>query len=88
MPEPEYSITFARSAQRELEGLPASVIRRVFPQIEGLAHTPRPAKCRKIAGAANLWRIRVGDYRVIYEVADEAHTVDIIAIRHRSQAYR
>jgi mRNA interferase RelE/StbE len=62
----EYTLTFARSARKELERLSASVISRVFPRIEALAQNPRPPSCRKIQGYENLWRIRVGDYGVIY----------------------
>ena len=83
----EYTITFARSASKELEALDATIANRVFPKIEALAREPRPAGCRKIQGGQNLWRIRVGDYRVIYGVYDEEPRVDIVAVRHRSRAY-
>jgi len=65
---PEYTITFAQSARRELERLSAKVVSRIFPKIEALAQNPRPPGCRKIQGFEDLWRIRVGDYRVIYHV--------------------
>lgn len=84
----DYSITFARSARKEVEVLPASLIRRIFPKIEALAREPRPRGCRKIQGEERLWRIRIGDYRVVYAVYDEEYKVDIIAVRHRSKAYR
>ena len=80
----EYTITFARSARRELERLSTSVVSHVFPRIEALAQNPRPPGCRKIRGYENLWRIRVGDYRVIYQVFDGEMVVDIVAVRHRS----
>jgi mRNA interferase RelE/StbE len=83
----EYKITFARSARKELESLPASVVRRVFTKIEALANEPRPKGCRKLQGETDLWRIRVGDYRVIYAIYDDKKSVDIIAVRHRSAAY-
>lgn len=83
----DYTIAFARSARRELEQLDATIIRRIFPKIEALAKDPRPAGCRKIRGERHLWRIRIGDYRVVYAVYDEDRTVDIIAVRHRSEAY-
>lgn len=85
---PEYTITFARSAGKELERLSASVVGRIFPRIEALAQNPRPPGCRKIQGYENLWRIRVGDYRVIYQVFDDEMVVDIVAVRHRDRAYR
>ena len=84
----EYSITFARSARRELEALDAKIISRIISHIEALAANPRPARCRKLAGEINLWRIRVGDYRVIYSINDHDRIIDIIHIRHRSEAYR
>ncbi len=84
----EYTITFAQSARKELEHLSASAINRIFPKIEALAQTPRPPGCRKIQGLENLWRIRIGDYRVIYQIFDEDQVIDIIAVRHRSKAYR
>jgi mRNA interferase RelE/StbE len=84
----QYSITFARSARKELEALNRPLLGRVLNRIEALARNPRPTGCQKLVGQGNLWRIRVGDYRVIYEIEDRSKTVDISAIRHRSDAYR
>ena len=84
----EYTITFAQSARKDLEHLSAGIVNRVFPKIEALARDPRPPGCRRIQGSENLWRIRVGDYRVIYQVFDDEQRIDIVAVRHRSQAYR
>ena len=83
-----YTITFARSARKELESLDATVVSRIFPRIEALAKDPRPRSCRKLRGEGNLWRIRVGDYRVIYAIYDAERTVDVTGVRHRSKAYR
>jgi mRNA interferase RelE/StbE len=83
----DYSITFARAARKELEALDAKVVGRVFPKIEALADDPRPAGCRKLVGEENLWRVRVGDYRVVYSIDDAKRTVDVVHIRHRSRAY-
>jgi len=83
----DYSITFARSARKELEDLDAQLVNRIFPRIEGLAKEPRPLGCRKLRGEKNLWRIRVGDYRVVYAVHDTERIVDVAAVRHRSKAY-
>ncbi len=83
-----YAVTFARSARKELEALDRPLIARVFKRIEALAGDPRPAGCRKLVGQASLWRIRVGDHRVIYAVDDDRRVVDVIAVRHRSDAYR
>jgi len=84
----DYAITFARSARRELEALDAPIIRRVVSRIDGLAKEPRPSGFRKLHGEQNLWRIRIGDYRVIYSVDDRQQIVDIVRIRHRREAYR
>jgi mRNA interferase RelE/StbE len=83
-----YAITFARAARRDLEGLERPLVNRIFSVIESLAQNPRPAKCRKLSGVHNRWRIRVGDYRVIYQILDEDKVVDIVAVRHRREAYR
>ena len=84
----EYSVVFARSARKELEGLPETIQRRVLGQIEQLPSNPRPAGVRKLVGSEPLWRLRVGEYRVIYGVHDEQKLVDIVCIRHRKDAYR
>jgi mRNA interferase RelE/StbE len=84
----EYAVVVARSARRELERLATGVARRILARIEGLASNPRPPGCVKLQGADDLWRIRVGDYRVIYSIDDDARIVDISAVRHRSDAHR
>ena len=84
----EYSVVFARSARRDLEQLQTVMARRVFSRIEALASDPRPPGCVKLQGAADLWRLRVGDYRVIYSIDDGARLVDISAVRHRRDAYQ
>jgi mRNA interferase RelE/StbE len=83
----DYVITFARSARKELENLDTPIVNRIFPKIEALAKEAHPAGCRKLQGEKNLWRIRIGDYRVIYAVYESERRVDIIAVRHRSKAY-
>ena len=84
----EHTVVFARSARRELERLEAGEARRIISRVEALAKDPRPHGCVKLQGAADLWRIRVGDYRVIYSLDDNARLVDIRVVRHRSDAYR
>jgi mRNA interferase RelE/StbE len=84
----EYAVTFSRSARKELEKLPPQLVERLFPKIESLASQPRPAGCKKLKGGQDLWCIRLGDYRVIYSLDDGRRVVDIVAVRHRSEAYR
>ena len=83
----DYQIMFSRPARKELESLSVEVNKRIFPKIVALASDPRPDGCRKLVGEENLWRIRVGDYRIIYSIDDDIRTLDIITVRHRSKAY-
>lgn len=84
----DYRITFARSARKELERLASREVQRIFPKIEELRKEARPRGCRKLIGEENLWRIRIGDYRVIYAINDKDEVIDIVTVRHRSEAYR
>jgi mRNA interferase RelE/StbE len=84
----EYSVTFARPARKELERLNSPLVGRLVRKIEELSTEPRPFGCRKLAGEENLWRVRVGDYRIVYSIYDNERIVDIVRIRHRSEAYR
>lgn len=83
-----YSISFARSARKELERLSGEIAERILTKIEALAKNPRPAGVIKLHGQKNLWRMRVGDYRVIYAIDDFPKTIDISVIRHRKEVYR
>jgi len=83
-----YEIVFARSARKELQALPRSLAKRTLEKVESLASNPRPSGSRKLRGRSNLWRIRVGEYRVIYSIDDDKGVVDVSVIRHRSEAYR
>ena len=84
----EYTVSFARSARNDLSRLDKKIVARIFPKIEALAVDPRPSGCRKIQGADDLWRIRVGDYRVIYHIFDQELIIEIVTVRHRRDAYR
>jgi mRNA interferase RelE/StbE len=83
----DYAVVLARSARKELEALGPPTIGRVIARIELLAANPRPAGSRKLRGSRNLWRVRVGDYRIVYGVDDRSRVVDIIRVRHRREAY-
>jgi len=84
----DYAVVFARSARKELQNLDPQVARRILKQVEALVTDPRPSGVVKLEGAADLWRIRVGQWRVVYRVSDRERLVDVIAVRHRSDAYR
>ncbi len=84
---PSYKVTIVRSARKELEALDSQIIKRIFPKLEDLAVNPRPSGCAKLQGENVLWRIRVGDYRIVYLINDKKHLIDIIRIRHRKDVY-
>ena len=84
----DYSVVFARSASKELRSLDAPVALRILKRVEALAGIPRPAGVVKLEGALDLWRIRVGEWRIVYRISDSKRLVDIVAIRHRREAYR
>jgi mRNA interferase RelE/StbE len=84
----DYAVVFARSARKELQNLDPQVARRILKQVEALVTDQRPSGVVKLEGATDLWRIRVGQWRVVYRVSDRERMVDIIAVRHRSDAYR
>ena len=84
---PSYEIVFARSARKELQALSHTVAERILEKVELLASNPRPSGCKKLRGHPDLWRIRVGEYRIIYSIDDNNKVVDISIVRHRSEAY-
>ena len=83
-----YIIQYKRSATEELFALPAIKARKVLSSINNLAEEPRPHGSKKLKGSSNAYRIRIGNYRVIYNIADKIVTVTIIKIGHRKQIYR
>ena len=83
-----YEVFLEKRAQRDLRRLEDKVFRRIIGTIRALGKNPRPKGCRKIAGCDRDWRVRLGDYRIIYEIDDKASAVRIMYIRHRRDAYR
>ena len=84
-----YKLSIKRSAAKELETVePQSLRLRIVSKIQALAKEPRPSGSEKLAGAENCYRIRQGDYRVLYTVDDQAVVVEVVRIAHRRGAYR
>ncbi len=83
-----YRVEFRGSAERELRRIDPQIVPRIMEAIRGLAEEPRPAGTRKLAGSEQAYRIRVGDYRVVYTVDDAQKMVSIDRVRHRREAYR
>ena len=82
-----YAISVLRRAQKELAQLPPGAYEQVRDAIRMLALNPRPPGCLKLAGREG-WRIRVGDYRVVYEIVDAQQDVMILHVGHRRDIYR
>lgn len=83
-----YEVEVPRRTQKQVARLPEDVRNRVDNAVRGLARDPRPPGSRKLSGRGDEWRIRVGNYRVVYEVADERRTVLILEVWHRQRNYR
>ena len=83
-----YKITFAPSASREFKKLTKELQLRLRPAIDALAVEPRPNGATKLAGQTDLYRIREGDYRIVYTVQDAVLVVVVVAIGDRKEIYR
>jgi mRNA interferase RelE/StbE len=83
-----FKIVLKPSVEKDLRSLPKSTISRVMRQIEALADDPFPRKAIKLEGGEDLYRIRVGDYRIIYGINRTAQIVIIHYARHRREVYR
>jgi mRNA interferase RelE/StbE len=84
----KYSVEFTSSAAKALKKLHASLADRVIAAIEILADQPRPSGSKKLSGEDNLYRIRTGDYRIVYQIQDKQLVVLIVRIGHRRDIYR
>ncbi|PYV09074.1 MAG: type II toxin-antitoxin system mRNA interferase toxin, RelE/StbE family [Acidobacteria bacterium] len=82
-----YSLEIKPSAGKELDALDDALFARIDRKIMALAENPRPPGCKKLKGYKDQWRVRVGDYRVVYTVDDQQLLVEVTRIRHRSEVY-
>jgi len=82
-----YSLSILRRAQKELAQVPAGDYERLVEAIHSLGDNPRPSGCRKLSGREG-WRIRSGNFRVIYEIDDDQHLVTILHVGNRRDVYR
>ena len=81
-----YQIQIRKSAQRQLDKLSDDIAENLLDAIEELAVNPRPSGCKKLKGRSG-YRIRKGDYRIIYDIYDDVLIVDVIAAGHRKEIY-
>ena len=83
-----YTIRLERHAERELQRLPKDVVQRINATLERLTQEPRPQGVVKLTGQTGAkWRIRVGAYRILYEINDQQAHVNVYRIKHRRDAY-
>jgi len=83
-----YRLAFTAAATRDLKHLPKDVQADVAAAIDALAGDPRPHGCEKIEGSDDIYRIRCGDYRVLYQIGDDDSTLLVIRVRHRREVYK
>ena len=82
-----YSLEIKPSAAKELDSLSDALFARIDRKIVALAENPRPHGCKKLKGYKDQWRVRVGDYRVVYTIDDTNLLVEVTRVRHRSEVY-
>jgi len=87
-PSPRYTVEFARPALREFQDLPRAVQQRIAPKITALAEDPRPVGVDKLKGQSDQYRIRVGDYRVVYTIQDARLIVLVVRVANRRDVFR
>ena len=83
----KFQVILPKSVQKELDRLPDEIANRILARLSALETNPRPAGVKKLKGR-DAWRIRVGDYRVIYEIHDRISQIFVITVGHRREVYR
>ncbi len=85
-----YSVFLEKRAERDLKKLPTDLFYRIMPVIQALRNNPRPSGCLKLKNTLQDYRIRVGDYRILYEyeIDDKSQVVKVMRVRHRRESYR
>jgi len=81
-------VLLERGAEKDLSRLAPEIFERVVEAIRGLKEVSRPAGSKKLTGSPHSWRIRVGDYRIIYDIDDRENCIRILRVRHRREVYR
>jgi mRNA interferase RelE/StbE len=83
----EYEILFKESVWKDLKKIPKRELRKILSRVEKLGNDPRPMGCEKLTGE-ELYRIRQGNYRIVYSIQDNELTVWVIKVGHRKDVYR
>jgi mRNA interferase RelE/StbE len=82
-----YEVYLEHRAEKDFKQLTPQVFNRIIVKIKSLAYNPRPKGCHKMVGSKDDWRIRIGNYRVIYEVDDKSKAIRVMFVKHRREAY-
>ncbi len=83
-----HKVYVEKSAQKDLKKIPLEELQKILEEIKKLSLNPRPAGCRKLTGSKNDWRIRIGNYRVVYEINDREKSIKVMIVRHRRNVYQ
>ena len=83
-----YSIIISKSVQKQINDLPSQIRNRIIEKIQSLAQEPRPSGVVKLKGSGKEYRIRIGDYRVRYEIEDSSQIIRLLQCKHRRDVYR
>lgn len=83
-----FRIEWKKSTRKDLRKLQSAMMDKIIEAVEGLAENPFPHGVEKLSGSEHAYRIRLGDYRIVYEVVVESRLVEIQRVRHRKDVYR
>lgn len=82
-----YKVEIVTSARKELGSLRDPLLKRIVAALSALSGEPRPRGCKKLVGSDSNYRLRVGDYRIVYQIDDSSRSVTVFRIRHRKEVY-
>ena len=83
-----YKIEWRKSTRKDFRRIGSHDVKRIVSAVEALANNPFPSGCTKLSGSERAYRIRIGDYRVIYEVIDDVLIIEVIKVGHRRDVYK
>lgn len=84
----EYKIIFDKDVDKDLTNLPKHIVKNVVRKAMALSQQPRPSQSLKLKGSKEIYRLRVGDYRIIYAIDDSLREIVVYHVRHRKDVYR
>ncbi|WP_295649244.1 type II toxin-antitoxin system RelE/ParE family toxin [uncultured Mucilaginibacter sp.] len=84
----EYILIIKKSAEKEIANLPLPIVEKLYKEFTNLSRNPRPNGVRKLSGFKNLYRMRLGDYRVVYSIEDNVLIIHVLKVGHRKDVYK